>query len=111
MGVETVPPQSRQPLSQPRRVGVGRFVVRRGHQVERPVRLRLLGRRAQAAVGQRELVQALVRDEDKPGVLKRVRDLIEGKYLFRLEPRTLDDIRAAQAFAADYLADEVLVYG
>ena len=24
---------------------------------------------------------------------------------------TLDDIRAAQAFAADYLADEVLVYG
>jgi uncharacterized protein (DUF433 family) len=24
---------------------------------------------------------------------------------------TLDDIRAAQAFAAEYLADEVLVYG
>jgi uncharacterized protein (DUF433 family) len=24
---------------------------------------------------------------------------------------TLDDIRAAQAFAADYLADEVLIYG
>jgi uncharacterized protein (DUF433 family) len=24
---------------------------------------------------------------------------------------TLDDIRAAQTFAADYLADEVLVYG
>ena len=24
---------------------------------------------------------------------------------------TLDDIRAAQAFAADYLADEALVYG
>jgi uncharacterized protein (DUF433 family) len=24
---------------------------------------------------------------------------------------TLDDIRAAQAFAADYLADESLVYG
>ena len=24
---------------------------------------------------------------------------------------TVDDIRAAQAFAADYLADEVLVYG
>ena len=24
---------------------------------------------------------------------------------------TADDIRAAQAFAADYLADEVLVYG
>ncbi len=24
---------------------------------------------------------------------------------------TLDDIRAAQAFAADYLADEILVYG
>lgn len=24
---------------------------------------------------------------------------------------TLDDIRAAQAFAADYLADEALIYG
>ncbi|MBV8191721.1 MAG: DUF433 domain-containing protein [Alphaproteobacteria bacterium] len=24
---------------------------------------------------------------------------------------TLEDIRAAQAFAADYLADEVLIYG
>ena len=45
-------------------------------------------------------------------VLRKLGAGMAPEAIIRDHPRlTLDDIRAAQAFAADYLADEVLIYG
>jgi uncharacterized protein (DUF433 family) len=45
-------------------------------------------------------------------VLRKLGAGMSPEAIVRDHPRlTLDDIRAAQAFAADYLADEDLVYG
>jgi uncharacterized protein (DUF433 family) len=45
-------------------------------------------------------------------VLRKLGAGMTAEAIIEDHPRlTADDIRAAQAFAADYLADEVLVYG
>ena len=45
-------------------------------------------------------------------VLRKLGSGLSAAEIVAEHPRlTLDDIRAAQAFAADYLADEDLVYG
>ena len=45
-------------------------------------------------------------------VLRKLGGGVTPEAVVRDHPRlTLDDIRAAQAFAADYLADEALVHG
>jgi uncharacterized protein (DUF433 family) len=45
-------------------------------------------------------------------VLRKLGAGMSAEAIISDHPRlTLDDIRAAQAFAADYLADEVMVYG
>jgi uncharacterized protein (DUF433 family) len=45
-------------------------------------------------------------------VLRKLRAGMTAEAIVGDHPRlTLEDIRAARAFAADYLADEVLVYG
>jgi uncharacterized protein (DUF433 family) len=45
-------------------------------------------------------------------LLRKLGDGMSPQAIIGDHPRlTLDDIRAAQAFAADYLADEVVVYG
>lgn len=45
-------------------------------------------------------------------VLRKLGAGLTSEAIVADHPRlTLDDIRAAQAFAADYLADESLVYG
>lgn len=45
-------------------------------------------------------------------VLRKLGGGMTAEAILSDHPRlTLDDIRAAQAFAADYLADEAIVYG
>jgi len=45
-------------------------------------------------------------------ILRKLGAGMSGAAILADHPRlTLDDIRAAQAFAADYLADEEIVYG
>jgi len=45
-------------------------------------------------------------------ILRKLGAGLSPEAILRDHPRlTLDDIRAAQAFAADYLADENVIYG